>query len=237
MMRVLWLVVGRGGSRGVPGKNLRRIEGRTLVDWKIAGALAGGAEGIVVSSDDPGIRAEARRCGAVREIVRPAELATDEATTASVVAHALGELRRMGVPEYDAVSLLECSSPFVEAGTYRAALKVMEERDADLVVSVKTVEPHVAFIGEEREDASVTGIVLQFQRMARRRQDFRSCVTMSGGIYLFRRDMFERTGDVYGGVRNFSVKHDRWHAIEIDTPEDLELAEFAASRGKVKYGA
>lgn len=233
-MKVLWLLVGRGGSRGVPGKNLRVIEGHTLVDWKLAGALAAGArpEDVVVSSDDPGIRAEALRCGAGMEIVRPAELATDEATTASVVTHALGVVGA----GYDAVMLLEPSAPFTRAAEYAAALVTMEQRDADLVVGVRRAEPHPAFIGEEREDGSVTGIVLQFQRMARRRQDFRPCVTMSGGLYLFRVGMFLETGDVYGGVRNLSVMQDRWSGLEIDTMEDLEMAKYAGMVGKVTYG-
>lgn len=233
-MKVLWLLVGRGGSRGVVGKNLRVIGGHTLVDWKLRGALAAVPDAyVVVSSDSAEIRAEALRCGAAEEIVRPAELAGDEATTASVVEHALSVVGGA----WDAVMLLECSSPFTTAQQYRDALRMMEERDADLVVGMKETAPHTAFIGDVRADASVTGIVLQFQRMARRRQDFAKQWSMSGSLYLFKTGMFRDTLDCYGGSRNYGLMQGRYDSIEIDTPDDLEFAEYAAATGKVKYGA
>ena len=229
-MKICWLLVARGGSRGVPGKHLRRIGGRTLVEWKLGRALAAGATDIVVSSDSPEIRGVAMHYGASREIIRPAELASDEATTASVVRHALETLEE----SYDAVMLLECSSPFTRPEQYTAALAMMNEHDADLVVGMKETFPHIAFVGERRDDSSINGIVLQFQRMARRRQDFKECWTMAGNIYLFRTEPFLATNDVYGGARLFGLKCDRWSAHEIDSPEDLKLAEFAYERGYVK---
>ena len=227
--RVLWLLVGRGGSKSVPGKNLRRIGGRTLIEHKLGGAIAAGATDIVVSSDSAEIRGVAMHYGASREIVRPPELASDEATTASVVRHALETLGE----SYDAVMLLECSTPYTRAATYQEALRMMTEKDADLVVGMRRSEPHTAFIGEQREDASVTPIILQFQRMARRRQDFAPLWTMSGGLYLFRTEMFLKTDDIYAGAPNIGVMQSRWEGLEIDTPDDLALAEFAYERGYV----
>ena len=229
-MKLLWLLVGRGGSKAVPGKNLRRIGGRTLVEWKLGAAIAAGARDIVVSSDSPEIRGVAMHYGASREIIRPAELASDEATTASVVRHALETLGG----SYDAVMLLECSSPFTRPEQYNAALAMMKAEDADLVVGMKETFPHIAFIGERRDDSSINGIVLQFQRMARRRQDFKECWTPAGNIYLFRTQPFLATNDIYGGIRLLGLKCGRWSAHEIDTPEDLELAEFAYERGYVR---
>ena len=228
-MKILWLLVGRGGSKSVPGKNLRRIGSKTLIEWKLGAAIAAGAKDIVVSSDSPEIRGVAMHYGATREIVRPEELASDEATTASVVRHALETLGG----GYDVVMLLEPSAPFTKAEHYSRALDLMRDQDADLVVGVRRSEPHVAFIGEQRADGSVTNIIMQFQRMARRRQDFTPCVTMSGALYLFKTEMFLRTGDIYGGARNFSVMQSRWEGLEIDEPEDLALAEFAYERGYV----
>lgn len=237
-MNVLWLLVGRGGSRGVVGKNLRVIAGHSLVSWKLAGALAADPSAyVVVSSDDAGIRGEAMDHGASAEIARPPELASDTATTASVVRHALGELRQRGLPGFDAVMLLECSSPFPTSQQYRDALRMMEERDADLIVGMRETSPHTAFIGDVRDDASVTGIIIQFQRMARRRQDFTPQWSMSGAMYLFKTKMFQETLDCYGGVKNFGLMQDRWTGLEIDSPSDLEMACYAAERGYVKYGA
>ena len=230
-MNLLWLLVGRGGSKSVPGKNLRRIGGRTLVEYKLGGAIAAGATDIVVSSDSAEIRGVAMHYGASREIVRPMELASDEATTASVVRHALETLGG----EYDAVMLLEPSAPFTLPASYDTAIAMMQDADADLVVGMKYVEPHVAFVGERSDDTphSVTGIIMQFQRMARRRQDFRPCWSMAGNLYLFRTEMFLRTGDIYGGQRNYGLLQDKFHGHEIDTPHDLELAEWYYEKGWV----
>lgn len=230
-MTCLWLLVGRGGSRGVPGKNLKRIGGSTLVDWKIRNARAADPEAwIVCSSDSADIRAEAMRCGASAVIERPAELATDTATTASVIQHALSVVAR---PEIDRVMLLEPSTPFTLPEHYTHAMRLMDERDADLVVAMRETAPHTAFIGDVRADGSVTPIILGFQRMARRRQDFARQWSMAGSLYLFRRQMFEETADLYGGVRNVGFEVDRFSGHEIDTPHDLALAEWYWERGWV----
>lgn len=228
MPGVIWLLVGRGGSRGVPGKNLKRIGGLTLVDWKIRAARAADPKAwIVCSSDSADIRAEALTCGANLTIERPAELATDTASTADVVKHALS----IAGGDADRVMLLEPSAPFTTGAEYAKALEMMERDDADLVVGMKETAPHTAFIGDVRADASVTPVIMQFQRMARRRQDFATQWTMSGGLYLFKRAMFEATGDIYGGVRNFGLMQSRVTGLEIDTPEDLEVANWYYTRG------
>lgn len=228
-MNILWLLVGRGGSKSVPGKNLREIGGRTLVEWKLRGALAAGATQIVVSSDSHEIRTEAIRCGATGMIHRPAELASDTATTASVVRHALETLGN----NYDAVCLLEPSAPFTLSEQYQAAILMMQSNDADLVVGMKETAPHTAFIGDVRADGSIMPIALQFQRMARRRQDFAAQWTMSGSLYLFRVEPFLRTGDIYGGQRLCGLMCDRVSGHEIDTMYDLELAQWFHEKGWV----
>ena len=229
-MSTLYLLVGRGGSRGVPGKNLRQIGGASLVEWKIRAVRAHDPRAWIVCSSDSGeIRAEALACGADLTIERPAELASDTATTASVVKHALSVVGG----EYERVFLLEPSTPYTLPEHYSEALAMMATEDADLVVAMKRTEPHTAFIGDIRADASVTPIIVQFQRMARRRQDFAPQWTPSGSLYLFRRKMFDETGDIYGGARNYGLQVDRYTGHEIDTPHDLELAEWYYASGKV----
>lgn len=231
MSKTLWLLVGRGGSRGVPGKNLKTIGGVSLIDWKVRAARAADHNAVIVcSSDSKEILSTALKTGGVMGLIeRPAELATDTATTADVVKHALGVL-----PEkYDRVVLLEPSAPFSTPEQYRRALEMYDVQDADLVVGMKESAPHTAFIGDVRADASVTPIIVQFQRMARRRQDFAPQHTMSGGLYVFRTEMFLRTGDIYGGSRCLGLMQDRFTGHEIDTPHDLELAEWYFERGWV----
>lgn len=231
-MRVLWLAVARAGSKGVINKNLREIQGLSLIGWKSRAAYAAGADKVVLSTDSAEIAAEGVRHGCTA-LMRPPELATDEATSASVVRHALETLRVAG-NEYDAVNLLEPSSPFTTAAQHTVALRTMEVENADLVVGMKRVEPHPLFVGEQRVDASVTPIILAFQNHARRRQDYLPSWSMSGSLYLFKVGMFLDTGDIYGGYVNKGMLVDKWTGLEIDTPEDLEMAEYAAGRRYVR---
>lgn len=234
-MKALWLITARGGSKGVPGKNLKRIGGLSLIEWKIRAARAADPRAdIVCSSDSFDILAEAGRLN-VGQIHRPDALASDTSSSADVIKHALETLAGQPTPQlYDMVTLLEPSAPFTTGEHYRRALQMLEFHDADLVVGMKETHIHTAFIGDVRDDLSVTPIINQFQRMARRRQDFPMQHTMNGALYVFKTDMFLRTGDIYGGVRNFGLMMDHWHSIEIDTPEDLEMAEYAFSKGYVK---
>lgn len=232
-MSALWLLVARGGSKGVPKKNLHKIGGLTLIEWKVRAALAAQSDAyIVCSSDSAEILAEAARLG-VRTIERPAELATDTASSADVIKHALATLMDVG-QEFERVVLLEASAPFTRGAHYRLALQMMEFDDADLVVGMKYTEPHTTFIGDVRTDRSVTPIIVQFQRSARRRQDYPDQQTMNGALYVFRTEMFNRTGDIYGGVRNYGLLMDRWSSVEIDHPHDLDIAEMAFAKGYVK---
>lgn len=230
-MKTLWLAVARGGSKGVPGKNLRRIGDRSLIEWKVNAAIAAGAsvENILCSTEDTAIACEAVRQGCML-VRRPNDLATDTASSADVIRHTLDTI---GHDKYDQVVLLEPSAPFTTGSQYRKALQMMEFHDADLVVGMRETAPHAAFIGDVRPDQSVTPIILQFQRMARRRQDYPTQWTMAGNIYVFKTDMFLRTGDIYGGERNYGLMTDHWSGLEIDTPDDLEMAQYAYSKGYV----
>lgn len=232
-MKTLYLITARGGSKGVPGKNARIIGGRSLIQWKADAVrpLLRAGDRLVISTEDRNLADLAMRCGVDVPFQRPAELASDTASSASVIRHALDSL-----PGFSVVVLLEPSAPFTTDDQYRRALQMMDFNDADLVVGMKYASPHTAFIGDVRDDQSVTPIIMQFQRMARRRQDFAPQWTPSGGLYVFRSDMFLRTDDVYGGNRCYGLLQDRWTGLEIDTPEDFELAEYAYSKGYVASG-
>lgn len=236
MTRTLWLLVGRGGSKGVPGKNLARIGDRSLVQWKleVVRQLVDTDDLLVCSTDSNAIADEARAHGALIPFLRPPELATDTASTASVVTHALDALTDVhGL--FDRVMLLEPSAPFATTSHYIEAMGTYDANRAHLVAGMKRVEPHTTFIGEQPDDACITPILVRMDRVGRnlRRQDLRHEWTMAGCIYLFGVEMFRKTGSIYGGSRNYGVLIPRWNALEIDSPEDLVLAQFAVEKGYV----
>ncbi len=234
--RTLYLVTARAGSKGVPNKNIRQIGGLSLVGWKARAARQcdPGCR-LVISTDSEEIAIEAKQHGVDVPFLRPAELATDTASSASVIKHALETLLANG-ETFDQVMLLEPASPFCRATDMRKALLTMEAFDADLVVGMKLVEPHPAFVGERRTGDSVSNIIVQMKRHGRnlRRQDFGDSWTFSGSLYLFNVPMFLRHEDIYAGVINKGILIDHHHAIEIDSPTDLELAEHYFAKGYVE---
>jgi N-acylneuraminate cytidylyltransferase/CMP-N,N'-diacetyllegionaminic acid synthase len=232
-MSVLYLITARGGSKGVLGKNLRKIGGMSLVAWKANAAkqVITNGDRLVISTECPLIQKEARLNHVEVPFTRPAELATDTASSADVIKHALVELDTY----HDTVVLLEPSAPFTTPEHLVTALTMKQAKDAHLIVGMKHTEPHTTFVAEQPDDDFVTPIVVKMDRVGRnlRRQDLKQEWTMNGALYVFDTEMFNKTGSIYGGARNYGLLMDRWRSIEIDAMHDLEMAEYAYSKGYV----
>ena len=133
------IVLARGGSKGVVGKNLRRIDGLSLVARAVRAAVDAPSVGSIhVSTDDSDIAAEARRHGA-HVIERPAELAGDRASSESGWLHALPILRR-DMPGLKRLVFLQCTSPFTTGADIEACLVAMQDQGAACALSV--IEDH-----------------------------------------------------------------------------------------------
>jgi len=233
---ILFLIVARGGSKGLPGKNLKTVQGLSLVGYKARAARASTlCARLMISTDSPAIAEEAKRHGAEAPFMRPAELASDTATSASVVAHALDWIESNEKRKYDAVMLLEPSSPFATPAHFDAAAALYTARNADLVVGMRHTEPSTVFIAEQPDNGSIASIVQKIQGAAAlRRQDQKPEWTINGALYLFGWDAFKATGQIYGAPeKSFGLLMDKWHSIEIESAEDLAMAEFAAANGHV----
>lgn len=233
MTSTLYLIVARGGSKGVPGKNLKKIGGTTLVGWKARAARECDPNcRLVISTESEEIAMEAREHGVDVPFKRPDELATDTASSASVILHALETLAANG-ENFERVMLLEPSSPFTTAHTLKYAGICMDSLFGDLVVGMREVQPHTAFISEVPRNSSINPIIESMKKYGQnlRRQDLQPEWTMNGALYLFKTEMFLQTEDIYGGKNSHGILMPRWEGIEIDHPEDLVLAEFAYEKG------
>lgn len=226
----LFLITARGGSKGVPGKNLMRIGGRSLIQWKADAAkpLVQEADRLIISTDSEDIAAEARRVGVQVPFMRSAELATDEASSASVINHALDSVGN----GFDRVMLLEPSAPFATSVHMWEAVQMYDQRAADLVVGMKSVAPASVFVGVRTPDNNINHITSRGIGNTRR-QDTLPEWTMNGALYLFKTESFRKTGSIYGGALNFGLMMSPWHSIEIDTPHDLNMAWYAFEKGFV----
>ncbi|TNJ40938.1 acylneuraminate cytidylyltransferase [Phaeobacter sp. B1627] len=219
------IILARGGSRGVPGKNLRPVGGVSLIGRAVrAGRAADAVAAVYVSTDDAAIAAEAALHGA-RIIDRPAELAGDTASSEAGWLHAV-PLIRADLPGLDKLVFLQCTSPFISGPDIDGCLAEMTARETDCALSV--TEDHSFLWGL---DAAGRGVGLNHdeRKQRQRRQDLAPQYCESGAIYCVRLDPFLRTGQRFcGSVALYPVDHP---PLEIDTLQDLALCSQIAQAG------
>lgn len=229
---VLALVPARGGSKGLPRKNLRQVGGLPLVAWPIRAAKAARVvDRVVVSTDDAEIAAVAREAGADVPFMRPAELASDVATTPSVVSHALTMLAAAG-DNYDYVTILEPTSPLTDANDVERALALLDKsRDrADAIVGIAAMtstHPEYAVVSGENGIIKPYA-VSDFSRL-RRRQDIPKLHFLDGTLYASSVEAFHRHGTYYH-ERTMGYVVPRWKSFEIDDLVDLICIEALLAR-------
>ncbi len=139
--RVLAVIPARGGSKGVPRKNIRNLCGKPVIAWTIETALAAGDDlhRVIVSTDDAEIAEAARAAGAETPFTRPAELAVDTAPGLPVIQHTVGFVEEEERKPVDWVMVLQPTAPFRNADDIAESLKLAREGDCDSVISVTRV--------------------------------------------------------------------------------------------------
>ncbi|OII21036.1 hypothetical protein BIV03_16025 [Curtobacterium sp. MCBA15_016] len=221
---VVAVVPARAGSKGIPGKNLRPVAGRSLVRRAVESARAATTiDTVVVSTDGDAIAAEALSAGA-RVVRRPAALAGDEASSESALLHVLDTLAAAG-EEPDVVVFLQATSPFIDPADLDAAVTRVRDGHAD---SVFAAAPSHAFLWRIGADGSARA-VNHDQAVRPRRQDREPEFRETGAFYAFRAAAFrEHRHRFHGRVELVVV--DGAGAIDVDDPADLALASVLAPR-------
>lgn len=235
-IEVLFLLVARGGSKGLPGKNLRTINGLSLIGFKaLAARQSKYCSRLMVSTDSAEIQDEARRWGVEVPFTRPAELASDTAGSAEVILHAMDWIEQTEGRTYDAIMLLEPSSPFATPAHFDAAVELFTERQADLVVGMRETEVSSIFVGTMGQDGNIGQIVNQMHAATGlRRQDQPMEVTMNGALYLIRWGSIRTSRRIYDDpARSFGLLMDRPYSVEIETAHDFAVAELTVKRGMI----
>lgn len=223
-MNTLAIVPARGGSKGVPGKNVRPLAGRTLLDYVADAARRSGVvDRMILSTDSDEIAAAGRQAGLDVPFMRPASLAEDETPMRDVVRHALDAVAAGGdAPEV--VVLLQPTSPLRRAAHIRRAVELLRESGADSVVSVVEVPRHLSPDYVMRIDGGRLQPFLPEGAFVLRRQDARPAYVRDGTVYAFRREAFDRHGDIYGRDCR-PLRMDPAESLSIDSPADWARAE------------
>lgn len=224
-MRILGIVPARGGSKGIPRKNLADVCGRPLIAWSIETGRRLLADGVlarcVVSTDDEEIAAVARAHGADVPFLRPANAATDTAKALSYVVHALDTLEKVDGP-YDAVMILQPTSPRRDPAAIADAVGRFAASDADSLISCYRedyINDLVMYMDEgngrirPRNSDHNKGV---------RRQDHGPTMVRNGALYVTRVPYLRATGHLVCDHPVLLAMR-KLDSIDVDTPDDLEL--------------
>ncbi|MBI3443923.1 MAG: acylneuraminate cytidylyltransferase family protein [Magnetospirillum sp.] len=231
-MRILAIIPARGGSKGVPRKNIRPLAGRPLIGWTIAAALAARSlDRVVVSTEDEEIARLSRDLGAEVPFLRPSELAGDHSSTLEVLRHVVAELERRDNYRPDAVMTLQPTSP-LRTSTHidEAVARFSADLRADSLVSCVEV-PHV-FHPRSVMKRDAEGYMVPYldDPQPTRRQDKEPVFARNGAaIYITRTPCLERF--VFGG-RLLAYMMDEACSLDIDTEADLARAELVLGGGR-----
>ena len=227
-MRVLGIVPARGGSKGIPGKNVRPLGGKPLLAWTAEAALAARRlSRVVLTTDDERIAEVGRGCGLEVPFLRPAELARDDTPTLPVLQHAVAELERTG-DRFDAVCLLQPTSPLRRAGDIDGCIDLLESAGLDAVISVLPVppehNPHWVWL---RDGEGLLRLATGEEQPIPRRQELPPAFHRDGAVYVTRRDVLMEGNSLYGrrlgGYLVEALADSR--SVNLDTLDDWERAE------------
>jgi CMP-N-acetylneuraminic acid synthetase len=230
-MRLLAVIPARGGSKGVPRKNVRALAGKPLIAWTIEAALAASDlfARIFVSTDDPEIAAAARDHGAEVPRLRPRELGQDLTPMLPVLQHALSVSEEELRVQFDWVMLLQPTAPFRTGEDIRAAVRLAREGSCDSVISVVQVFAEHPILMKRIQDGQLLPYCIA-EREGTRRQDYSPPAYMrNGAIYLTRRDIVMERNSIWGSViRPYVMPEDR--SPSIDSEIDFLLCDLLMNK-------
>lgn len=228
--KVLAVIPARGGSKGVPRKNIRSVCGRPLITYTIEHARAAQHlfYRIIVSTDDEEIATVARAYGAEVPFLRPANLARDESPMIPMLQHAVDFIEKQDGVRMDWICLLQPTEPFRTVSDIEQCLRLGFAGGCDSVITVVRVFATHPILMKRIEDDVLLPFCVE-EREGTRRQDYQPAAYMrNGSIYLSRRDVLMEQGSIWGQtIRPYVMPLER--SVSIDTELDLKLAELMMS--------
>lgn len=224
-MKVLGIIPARGGSKGVPGKNIKKLGKKPLLQYTAEVALKSKyLDKVIVSSDDDAIIKVAKQLGVVVPFIRPADLAVDSSPTLPVIQHALTYFKSIG-EEFDAVCLLQPTSPFRTVEFLNTAIEQFIKKETDSLISVQKVpheyNPHWVF---QPNKNGLLEIATGEKEIISRRQDLPDTFHRDGSIYITKVAVLLNKKSLFGDSISY-IETPKEYYVNIDTMEDWKRAE------------
>ena len=218
------IIPARGGSKRLPGKNIKLLGDKPLIAWTIEAAIKSNIfDHVFVSTDDKEIASVSRDYGAKVPFLRPAELSSDTATTNDVVFHLVEWFEEKYNQKVSNICILQPTSPLRSAKHIIEAFEEMISKQAKAIVSVCKLEYPIQFCNKLGVDGSMAGFIDSSN--IKRTQDLDPIYRLNGAIYILDRSYVNRMNELYG-VATFAYIMDSKISIDIDTQDDFNLAKF-----------
>lgn len=225
MAGVIGLITARGGSKGVPRKNIRELAGKPLIAWTIEEALRSQElDRVIVSTDDKEIASISRQYGAEVPFIRPLKLALDASSHVDVILHAIDWFTEQEQYEMDYVALLQPTSPFRIAEDIDGAIRFAREKNAKSVIGMMEAPSHpVCLRGMDEEGLLVELSDAQKESMLRR-QVLEDVYAFNGALYILRVDAFKEKLTFRPYQETYGYKMPTERSWEIDTEWEFLVA-------------
>ena len=221
---MLAVITARGGSNGVPGKNIKQLAGQPLIAYTIRAAIDSGIfQKVIVSTDSREIADVALNYGAEVPFLRPADISGDMVSSDDVILHALSFYQQQGI-NFDEVCKLQPTSPFRNSGHLKDAYQLFCRKKADFLVSVCECEHSPLWSGVLGDDLRLDDFIPEEVKRACR-QELPAYYRLNGAIYMGKTDKF-CTNKNFLGKNCIAYIMEQKESIDIDTQMDFELAEF-----------
>lgn len=217
-MNTIAIILARGGSKGIPNKNIIDFCGKPLIAWTIENCLEGGANSVWVSSDSDEILSIASKFGA-NTMKRPDDISGDFATSESAWLHALNYVESLEKIQIDWILAPQVTSPLRESSDIKKAISLADENINDSFFSCSIAED--LFFWQKNEAGKLDSINYDW-RDRKRRQDIPSQYIENGSFYLFKPEVLRSTNNRFGSKIGL-VEMEFWKMFEIDSFDDLKM--------------
>jgi CMP-N-acetylneuraminic acid synthetase len=228
---VLAIIPARGGSKRLPGKNIKLLNGKPVIAWTIQAALKSiYIDKVIVTTDDQEFARIAKKHGADIPFIRPPELAEDTSSSVSVLQHALKKLNENN-EKYDVVILLQPTSPLRRTLDIDDGFEYYSRKKAMSVVSVCPLEHPTSWCNSLPENGSLQNFLKDGVK-EKRSQDIAKEYRLNGSIYIADVDYFTENNGFWGKNDIYAFIMGETESIDIDTIADFELCEYFMSKSK-----
>ncbi|EGQ7944305.1 acylneuraminate cytidylyltransferase family protein [Vibrio cholerae] len=220
------LIPARGGSKGLPGKNIKILGGKPLIAHTIDAAKAcARISKVFVSTDDEEIRAIAMEYGADDIGLRPKHLAQDNSKVIDTYNYSIRKIKEIYNTELLNLCVLQPTSPLRSSEDIDKAIELFEQKNADSVISYTTEHHPVLWHKYLNDDLTLTNI---FEESLENRQSLKQSVFPNGAIYVFSSSLLK--SGKYSSDKTFGYIMPRSRSVDIDTLDDFMYAEFLLSK-------